>query len=92
MFETKTYDDPMVLDPAIRARWAFHETSSAAAVLRAVCGEEWADITNVLRTFQLVPSRWLRAGGNRGGIAKDIDGMFNALGWRERRVDLITQG
>ncbi|WP_199031445.1 BglII/BstYI family type II restriction endonuclease, partial [Ralstonia sp. ASV6] len=42
--------------------------------------------------FQLVPSRWLRAGGNRGGIAKDIDGMFNALGWRERRVDLITQG
>ena len=92
MFETKTYDDPMVLDPAIRARWAFLETSSAAAVLRAVCGEEWADITNVLRAFQLVPNRWLRAGGNRGDIAQDIDRMFNDLGWREIRVDLVTQG
>lgn len=92
MFETKTYDDPMVLDPAIRERWAFLETSSAAAVLRAVCREEWADITEVLRTFQLVPNRWLRAGGNRGDIAQEIDGMFSDLGWREIRVDLTTQG
>ncbi|MBU9126951.1 restriction endonuclease [Burkholderia multivorans] len=92
MFETTTYEDPMVLDPAIRARWTFLETSSAAAVLRAVCPNEWADITNVLREFQLVPSRWLRAGGNRGDIAQEIDGMFQQLGWREMRVDLSTQG
>lgn len=92
MFETNTYDDPMVLDPAIRARWAFLETSSAAAVLRAVCAQEWSEITDVLRTFQLVPNRWLRAGGNRGDIAQEIDGMFTARGWREMRVDLTTQG
>jgi hypothetical protein len=92
MFETTTYDDPVVLDPNIRRRWAFLETSSAAAVLRSVCPEEWADITEFLRVFQLDPRRWLRAGGNRGDIAQEIDGMFSDRGWRETRVDLSTQG
>lgn len=82
----------MVLDPAIRARWAFLETSSAAAVLRAVCPQEWSDITTVLRNFQLVPNQWLRSGGNRGMVARVIDGMFGQLGWREMRLDLVTQG
>ncbi|WP_440029844.1 BglII/BstYI family type II restriction endonuclease [Chromobacterium amazonense] len=92
MFDTNTYDDPFVLDPKIRARWAFMETSSAAAVLRSVCPAEWADITHVLSTFQLDPKRWLQAGGNRGDIAKEIDQMFSDRGWRETRVDLSTQG
>ncbi len=92
MFETATYDDPLVLDPEIRERWAFLETSSAAAVLRSVCPTEWADIVSILGSFRLDPSRWLVAGGNRGDIAKQIDGMFGARGWREIRVDLSTQG
>ncbi|GAD23218.1 BglII/BstYI family type II restriction endonuclease [Acidovorax sp. MR-S7] len=92
MFETRTFDDPIVLDPAIRMRWAFLETSSAAAVLRSVCPQEWADITAVLASFVLDPSRWLKKGGNRGDIAKEIDGMFAVRGWRETRVDLVTQG
>lgn len=92
MFETNTYEDPIVLDPKIRARWAFIETSSAAAVLRSVCPVEWQDITQILTTFALDPSRWLRKGGNRGDIAKEIDHMFGDLGWRETRVDLVTQG
>lgn len=92
MFETTTYDDPLVLDPEIRKRWTFLETSSAAAVLRSVCPHEWADITEFLKAFELDPSQWLRAGGNRGDIAKEIDGMFSAKGWREIRVDLLTQG
>jgi hypothetical protein len=92
MFETHTYQDPLVLDPAIRARWTFLETSSAAAVLRAVCPDEWHDITQVLANFSLDPSRWLKSGGNRGDIAREIDGMFSVRGWREIRVDLSTQG
>ncbi|MEJ6021538.1 BglII/BstYI family type II restriction endonuclease [Ramlibacter sp. PS4R-6] len=92
MFETRTYDDPLVLAPEIRQRWAFLETSSAAAVLRSVCPEEWRDITEVLRTFTLNPPSWLRAGGNRGQVAIEIDNMFNARGWRETRVDLLTRG
>ena len=92
MFETRTYDDPIVLDPAIRKRWAFLETSSAAAVLRSVCPAEWADITSVLGAFALDPAHWLKQGGNRGDIAKVIDGLFAERGWRETRVDLVTQG
>lgn len=92
MFETTTYDDPLVLAPAVRARWRFLETSSAAAVLRSVCPNEWNDITEVLSTFSLDPVRWLKAGGNRGDIAKDIDEMFTGRGWREIRVDLSTEG
>ncbi|WP_420465309.1 BglII/BstYI family type II restriction endonuclease [Panacagrimonas sp.] len=92
MFETATFDDPVVLEPAIRKRWASLETSSAAAVLRAVCPEEWRDITSVLAAFSLNPSLWLKKGGNRGDIAKQIDDSFAALGWRETRVDLITEG
>ena len=92
MFETRTYDDPIVLNPAIRKRWAFLETSSAAAVLRSVCPAEWADITAVLEAFALDPAHWLKKGGNRGDIAKVIDGLFAERGWRETRVDLVTQG
>lgn len=92
MFDTNTYEDPLVLDPAIRARWTFLETSSAAAVLRAVCPDEWRDITDVLANFSLEPAHWLKSGGNRGDIAREIDGMFSARGWREIRVDLSTQG
>lgn len=92
MYDTNTYEDPLVLDPAIRARWAFLETSSAAAVLRAVCPEEWRDIAEVLASFSLDPARWLKSGGNRGDIAQEIDGLFSQRGWREIRVDLSTQG
>ncbi|MHB1352574.1 MAG: BglII/BstYI family type II restriction endonuclease [Thiobacillus sp.] len=92
MYDTNTYEDPLVLDPAIRARWTFLETSSAAAVLRAVCPEEWRDITEVLGAFSLDPIRWLKSGGNRGDIAQEIDRMFSERGWREIRVDLSTHG
>jgi hypothetical protein len=92
MFETRTYEDDLVLDPEIRARWTFLETSSAAAVLRAVCPDEWRDIKEVLASFALVPAQWLRRGGSRGQIPIEIDGMFHARGWREIRVDLETQG
>lgn len=92
MFETKTYEDPLVLEPSIRKAWSFLETSSAAAVLRSVCPNEWRDITEVLDQFRLNPSSWLKRGGNRGDIARQIDGMFASRGWKETRVDLVTQG
>lgn len=92
MFETRTYDDPLVLLPAIRERWRFLETGSAAAIMRSVCPEEWQDIQHVLGTFSLDPQKWLKAGGSRGDIAKEIDNMFTARGWNETRVDLATRG
>lgn len=92
MYETNTYDDPTVLKPEIRERWDFLETSSACAVLRSVCPAEWGDILEVMEEFSLDPQRWLKKGGNRGNIAKDIDGAFGDRGWREIRIDLAMQG
>lgn len=61
-------------------------------MLRSVCPLEWKDITHVLQTFALEPVHWLRRGGNRGDVARMIDDVFAARGWRETRVDLSTQG
>ena len=92
MFETFTYDNPQVLAPAARNCWEFMETNSAAAVLQAICPEEWADIVHVLSNYRLRPTAWLKAGGNRGDIAAQIDGEFSQKGWRETRLDLETKG
>ncbi|WP_084386658.1 BglII/BstYI family type II restriction endonuclease [Castellaniella caeni] len=92
MYETHTYDNPIILPPAVRERWAFLETSSACAVLHAVCPEEWQDITDVLGQFSLAPTSWLKRGGNRGAIARQVDDLFGQRGWRETRIDLETHG
>lgn len=92
MFETFTYDLPAVLPPAARSRWAFMESNSAAAVMQAVCPQEWRDIVDVLSTYALDPNSWLKSGGNRGDIAEQIDEEFGRRGWREVRLDLETKG
>ncbi len=92
MYETFTYDDPSVLPIEARSHWEFMESNSAAAVLKAVCPCEWADIVDVLSTYRLNAEFWLKAGGNRGDIAEQLDGMFSARGWQEARLDLETTG
>lgn len=92
MYETYTYDDPTVLPAAARQHWAFMESNSAAAVMKATCPKEWADIVEVLETFRLDPQSWLKSGGNRGDIAEQIDGRFAVKGWCETRLDLETRG
>lgn len=45
-------------------------------------------------TFELSigPESWLKAGGNRGDIAAQIDAEFGRKGWQETRLDLETKG
>lgn len=92
MFETFTYNLPAVLPLEARNHWAFMETNSAAAVMQAVCPQEWADIVEVLSAYRLDPSSWLKPGGNRGDIAEQIDEEFAQRGWCEARLDLETKG
>jgi Restriction endonuclease BglII len=92
MFQTYTYDDPDVLPAEARSHWEYMETNSAAAVMKAVCPNEWADICEVLATYRLDPQYWLKPGGNRGDIADQIDTEFSKRGWRETRLDLSTTG
>ena len=92
MFQTTTYDNPEVLPADARNHWAFMETNSAAAIMKAVCPDEWGDIVTVLQAYRLDPRYWLKAGGNRGDIAAQIDELFHQRGWRETRLDLETKG
>lgn len=92
MFETFTYDLPAVLPPAARSHWSYMESNSAAAIIQAVCPQEWADIVDVLSTYRLDPASWLKPGGNRGDIAEQIDEQFAQRGWRETKLDLETRG
>ncbi|MGD9662323.1 MAG: BglII/BstYI family type II restriction endonuclease [Porticoccaceae bacterium] len=92
MYETETYLNDDILPASIRDRWELMETGSACAVLKAVCPNEWEEIKTVLDSFQLKAPEWLRAGGNRGDIAKIIDSMFEGQGWKETRIDIRTQG
>jgi len=92
VFETNTYNDPNVMPSEARDHWSFMETNSASAVMSAVCPEEWDDIVSVLSSYRLEPQYWLRAGGNRGDIAEQVDNAFHDRGWRETRLDLSTRG
>ena len=92
MFQTYSYDDPNVLPPAARDHWLFMETNSAAAVMKAVCPNEWSEIVDNLSSYRIDPNTWLKAGGNRGDIPEEIDGLFAAKGWRETRLDMETRG
>lgn len=92
MFQTFSYDDPAILPAATRARWKFIETNSAAAVMKAVCPKEWAEIVNVLTSYSIDPKSWLRPGGNRGDIPEQIDELFAQNGWQETRLDMETRG
>lgn len=92
MFETFTYDLPEVLPAVARDHWSFMESNSAAAIIKAVCPQEWDDIVDVLSTYRIDPTSWLKPGGNRGDIAAQIDNEFGQKGWREARLDLETKG
>lgn len=92
MFETYTYNDSQILPESARNYWKFMETNSASAVMKAVCPHEWQDIVDVLSGYRLRPQHWLRAGGNRGDIAAQIDKEFHDRGWKEARLDLETKG
>lgn len=92
MYETFSYDDPGVLPLTARNHWRFIESNSAAAVMKAVCPLEWAEIVEVLSNYRLNPSDWLKPGGNRGDIAAQIDNEFHRRGWSETRLDLETRG
>lgn len=92
MFLTETYNNPSIMPPAARNHWQFMESNSASAIMQSVCPNEWDDIISVLSNYRLDPRNWLKAGGNRGDVAAQIDAEFSARGWQETRLDLETKG
>jgi hypothetical protein len=68
----------------LRERYHVKEWRNAAGVLATACPQEWRDIQDVLRGFQLMKSEVIVGGGNRSLISRRIDGAFYAKGWQEK--------
>ncbi|MBS0480469.1 MAG: restriction endonuclease, partial [Proteobacteria bacterium] len=56
----------------IRALYHVKEWRNAAGVLSTACPEEWNDILEALREFQLFQSEILKKGGRHSPVAKRI--------------------
>ena len=68
----------------ILERYHVKEWRNAAGILATSCGNEWQDLQDVLRGFQLLRSEILVRGGNRFLMSRRIDGAFYARGWQEK--------
>jgi len=68
----------------LRALYHVKEWRNATSVLATACPEEWRDVQEVLRGFQLMKSEVLVGGGNRSLISRRIDEALYARGWQEK--------
>jgi hypothetical protein len=71
----------------LRRLYHVREWRNAAGVLATACPEEWGDILEVLRRFRLLRSEILTAGGGLSPISQQINGAFEARGWREEKFE-----
>ena len=71
----------------IRRLYHVREWRNAAGVLLTACPEEWQDIVEVLRRFRLLRSEVLTAGGGLSPISQQVNGAFDARGWREVKFE-----
>lgn len=78
----KTLFPASVLD-----RYDFAETRNAASVLQATSPQAFADIVNVLDSFELTVDKLTTPGKNKSVIASELDAAFRTLGWREARFE-----
>ncbi|MDM4762690.1 BglII/BstYI family type II restriction endonuclease [Galbitalea sp. SE-J8] len=75
----------------LQLRYRMRETRNASAILRSSNAELYGDVIHVLSEFTLEARDLLLPGGSEGSVAKKLNGAFRELGWREARVDTVTQ-
>ena len=70
------------------------EWRNGLAVFMAAHQQEWSDVLEVLRGFQLLRSDILAPGGRKSRIAEKLDSHFFRLGWVEKAFDtkIIVDG
>lgn len=71
----------------LQASFHVKEWRNAAGVLATACPVEWSEIISVLRSFRLLKSEIIAAGGAKSPVAKRIDSQFYNLGWVEKKFD-----
>jgi hypothetical protein len=71
----------------LRDVYRVREWRNAAGVLATACPDEWRDIIDVLRSFRLLRSEILTAGGGLSPISQQVNGAFSARGWKEVKFE-----
>lgn len=89
-FMDLTHSFDRVVSSDVVARYQWLETRNAAAVLKASNYGEFDELLRVLSGFYVYDSDILVAGGNRGQIARRLDGAFAELGWSAVRVNTTS--
>jgi Restriction endonuclease BglII len=76
-----------IVPEEIAARYEVHEWRNGLAILAAARPNEWQNIVEVLRAFELLKSDILKPGGSKGLISNKLDSHFTKLGWVEKKFD-----
>jgi hypothetical protein len=77
-----------LLPEDIREQYQIEERHHALAILKTDFSEQWNDLIEVLREFQLKRSDVAKPGGRKSPIAESIDGLFFARGWVEKKFEI----
>jgi hypothetical protein len=77
-----------LLPERIRQNYDIEERYHACAILRTDFPAEWRDLIAALEDFRLTRTMVTTRGGNKGPIARRLDGFFYEREWREHRFDI----
>ncbi|MEJ0020608.1 MAG: BglII/BstYI family type II restriction endonuclease [Acetobacteraceae bacterium] len=75
----------------LRRSYHVREWRNAAGVLSTACPGEWHDIIEILRSFRLLRSEVLTAGGGLSPISQQINGAFDKRGWAEKKFRTVIR-
>lgn len=68
-------------------RYDICETRNAAAILKTTSPAAFADMVDVLESFNLTVDKLTTPGGSKSVVAKELDESFRVKGFREARFD-----
>lgn len=71
----------------ISERYEVHEWRNALPILIMSHPQEWIDICECLKSFNLYRSEILKKGGNKSPIARRLDSYLLGKGWVEKQFD-----
>lgn len=76
-----------LVPPDIAENYEVHEWRNAVGVLQTACPDEWLEIQEALRRFQLFRSEVLAPGKNRSKIVARLEQPLKDFGWVETQFD-----
>lgn len=74
-----------LVPPEVHALYEVHEWRNALGVLSTACPQEWSELQTALKTFRLLRSEVVAAGGNRSSIVDRLERPLKDAGWVEKQ-------